>query len=363
MPSQRAGRAQAFAATGITGSQWHVSCTALDYVRLWPGLRTLSVTSDKENETTSFFKLFFWGGQFGHQKWPWGSVAEALQEAAQSPAFPTLRQGTAERSAAVRGIMTPPGCCCSHRSGLSARSVPCLLSGIPALKKLFGVFFLLRINFCFLKYCSSDLGESCKLISARCCWGHVKPYFWFCLWIRAGLCLIFKKNIYFMWNIMKWKNLSDRHKDPPSCISIPVYHNVALILSIPKCLQYYGALKGILCDFIEWWLLSAKIMDIIRAFSIFTTSKYSHSKYSYCLCVWLDCPVACFMESEDEIVFVKRHELLMKMNFRDKLSCNHWLFHSMEIWKELYINLTKNCFFLGNSSPALSKTAIAAFLH
>lgn len=259
--------------------------------------------------------------------------------------------------------MTPPGCCCSHRSGLSARSVPCLLSGIPALKKLFGVFFLLRINFCFLKYCSSDLGESCKLISARCCWGHVKPYFWFCLWIRAGLCLIFKKKKYFMWNIMKWKNLSDRPKDPPSCISIPVYHNVALILSIPKCLQYYGALKGILCDFIEWWLLSAKIMDIIRAFSIFTTSKYSHSKYSYCLCVWLDCPVACFMESEDEIVFVKRHELLMKMNFRDKLSCNHWLFHSMEIWKELYINLTKNCFFLGNSSPALSKTAIAAFLH
>lgn len=134
-------------------------------------------------------------------------------------------------------------------------------------------------------------------------------------------------------------------------------------ISTPMCLQYYGALKGILCDFIEWWLLSAKIMDIIRAFSIFTTSKYSHSKYSYSLCVWLDCPVACFMESEDEIVFVKRHELLMEMNSRDKLSCNHWLFHSMEIWKGLYINLTKNCFFLGNSSPALSNTAIAAFLH
>lgn len=61
MPSQRAGRAQAFAATGITGSQWRVSCTALDYVRLWPGLRTLSVTSDKENETTSFLNFFFEG--------------------------------------------------------------------------------------------------------------------------------------------------------------------------------------------------------------------------------------------------------------------------------------------------------------
>lgn len=168
---------------------------------------------------------------------------------------------------------------------------------------------------------------------------------------------------YFMWNIMKWKAFSDRPKDPSSYISIPVYHSVVLITSTPMCLQYYGALKGILCDFIEWWLLSAKIMDIIRAFSIFTTSKYSHSKYSYSLCVWLDCPVACFMESEDEIVFVKRHELLMEMNSRDKLSCNHWLFHSMEIWKGLHINLNKNCFFLGNSSPALSNTAIAAFLH
>lgn len=77
--------------------------------------------------------------------------------------------------------------------------------------------------------------------------------------------------------------------------------------------------------------LNAEIMDIICAFSIFTTSKYSHSKYSHSVCAWLDCPVACFMESEDEIVFVKRYELLMKMNLGDKLSCNHWLFHSMEI--------------------------------
>lgn len=37
------------------------------------------------------------------------------------------------------------------------------------------------------------------------------------------------------------------------------------------------------------------------------------------------------MESEDEIVFIKRHDFLMKMDFRDKLSCNHWLFYSKEI--------------------------------
>lgn len=178
--------------------------------------------------------------------------------------------------------------------------------------------------------------------------------------MNQGRVLFDFKN-HFMWNIMTWKTFSDGPKDPASYISIPVYYNAVLIISTPMCLRYYSALKGILCDFIEIWPLSAKIMDIICAFSIFTTSKYSHSKYSYSLCVWLDCPVACFMESEDEIVFVKRHELLMEMNFRDKLSCNHWLFHSMEIWKGLYMNLTKN--FLGNSSPALSNTAIAAFPH
>lgn len=62
-----------------------------------------------------------------------------------------------------------------------------------------------------------------------------------------------------------------------------------------------------------------KALSLACAFSIFTTSKYSHSKYSHSLCIWLDCPVACCMESEDETVFVKRHELLMEMDFRDTL--------------------------------------------
>lgn len=43
---------------------------------------------------------------------------------------------------------------------------------------------------------------------------------------------------------------SDRPKDPSSYISVPVCPNVALIVSTPKCLQYYTALKGILCGLI-----------------------------------------------------------------------------------------------------------------
>lgn len=48
------------------------------------------------------------------------------------------------------------------------------------------------------------------------------------------------------------KALSDRPKDPSLYITIPVYpnSNVALIISTPKCLQYYIALKGILCSLI-----------------------------------------------------------------------------------------------------------------
>lgn len=168
----------------------------MHYVRLWPGLHTLYAISDKKMSPLIFFLIFFEGSQFGHEKSPWGSVAEggSTKPKAQSPAFPTLRQGTAERSAALGRVVTQSGCC-SHHSGLSARSVLCLLSGILALKKAFWVGFFLRINFCFLKYCSADLSGSSKLISARCCWGHVKPYFWFCLWIRAGFCLIFLKKI------------------------------------------------------------------------------------------------------------------------------------------------------------------------
>lgn len=80
MPSQRAGKARAFAPTGITSSQGSVicpagSCTALHYVRLWLGLCTLSVTSDKKISHLFFFN-FLEGGQFGHEKSRWGSVAE-----------------------------------------------------------------------------------------------------------------------------------------------------------------------------------------------------------------------------------------------------------------------------------------------
>lgn len=39
---------------------------------------------------------------------------------------------------------------------------------------------------------------------------------------------------------------SDRPKDPSSYISIPLCPDLALIISAPKCLQYYTALKGIL---------------------------------------------------------------------------------------------------------------------
>lgn len=144
MPSQRAGKARAFAPTGITSSQGSVicpagSCTALHYVRLWLGLCTLSVTSDKKISHL-FFLIFLRGANLvtrNHAGAVW------LKEAAQSPksSFPTLRQGTAERGAAVGRAVTQPGCCCSHRSGLSARSVLCLLSGIPALKKASWVFF------------------------------------------------------------------------------------------------------------------------------------------------------------------------------------------------------------------------------
>lgn len=46
----------------------------------------------------------------------------------------------------------------------------------------------------------------------------------------------------------KMKAPSDRPKDPFS-ISVPAYSNsnVAIFISVLKCLQYYTALKGILC--------------------------------------------------------------------------------------------------------------------
>lgn len=46
------------------------------------------------------------------------------------------------------------------------------------------------------------------------------------------------------------KTPSDRPKDPSSYVSVPAYPNVALIISTPKCLQYYTALKGSLCGLI-----------------------------------------------------------------------------------------------------------------
>lgn len=57
------------------------------------------------------------------------------------------------------------------------------------------------------------------------------------------------------------------------------------------------------------WIL---FMHLTYYFKVFTFKVFTPCLYL------VDCPVACFMESEDEIVFVKRHDLLMKMDFRDK---------------------------------------------
>lgn len=147
-----------------------------------------------------FFKIFFEGANLVTRNRPeavWLKHCRR-QPKAQSPRPKALHSPCSgkgwQRESTVSRVVTWPGSCCSHRSGLSARSVLCLLSGISALKNDFWGF-VLRIKFCFLKYCSSDLSGSSKFISARYCWGHVKPYFWFCLWIRAGFCSIFKKII------------------------------------------------------------------------------------------------------------------------------------------------------------------------
>lgn len=86
--------------------------------------------------------------------------------------------------------------------------------------------YYLRSNFCSVKYLYIDATLqnsiwSCKLTSGKCCWGHVKWYFWFCLWIwKVWFCLIFQ----LLYGFKRKLLLTDPR------ISPPVYQSLSTLM-------------------------------------------------------------------------------------------------------------------------------------
>lgn len=113
------------------------------------------VTSDKKKWILFIFLAFFEGGQFGHRKSPWGSAAEGGSPKPKALHSPHSGKVWLRQALLSEGLWPNPAAAAHTTVAWVPDQCHAYSLASQPWKKLFGCF--LRIKFCILKYCSSDL--------------------------------------------------------------------------------------------------------------------------------------------------------------------------------------------------------------